>query len=327
MRKIIALTLLIGLLLILLMACGTGASEPDESSKAYNIALITNDSFDPFYLTINRGAQDAAEELGVTVTWQAPGSPDVPSQTSVINSVLASNPDGIITSVVDAQAMVAPLQAIQEAGIPVIVVDTDVVDPSVRLGVIQSDNFAGGKLAADTIADLLDGEGKVGYEGYQPGIQSVDDRFNGWKEGIAQYPGLIDVGEEYDQGEVSQAAASTNAILSRHPDLSGMFGSWTNATIGIANAVQDAEKVDQVKIVGFDAAPDEVSLLSRGVVSALIVQKAYSMGDLSVNYMVDYLENGTMPPPKVLLDFVVATPDNMDSPDVAPFLYGAEQNQ
>ena len=102
-----------------------------------------------------------------------------------------------------------------------------------------------------------------------------------------------------------------------------MFGSWTNATIGVATAVQNAGKAGKVKIVGMDGAPDEVKLLKQGVVSALIVQKVYTMGQLAVQHMVDYLQNGTLPESKeILLDSIAVTPDNVDSPDITPYLYG-----
>ena len=81
------------------------------------IALITNDQFDPFYMTINAGAEDEAAAQGVNVTWNAPDKTEVSAQTAVVESVLARKPDGIVMSAIDANAMVGVFQ--KKAGLAV----------------------------------------------------------------------------------------------------------------------------------------------------------------------------------------------------------------
>jgi ribose transport system substrate-binding protein len=299
---------------------GTTTAAKSDAKKSYDIALITNDEFDPFYMTMNAGAQDAAKELGVKVSWSAPKTPDLPSQTAILQSVMARKPDAVLMSAVDSRGMVAPIRQLQAQKIPVILLDADVSDPSVRLAFIGSDNKAAGKLAAKTMNELLGGNGKVAYEGYVPGIQSVDARRDGWKEGLKEFPGLKDGGDTYDKGDLKDVAANVNALMKRNPDLAGIFASWTNPVIGAGNAIQNANKAGKVKLVGLDASPDEVSLLRRGVVSALIVQKVYDVGRKGVEDIVKYLNDGTKPS-DTLLDAVVATKENMDSPEIKKYLY------
>ena len=323
-----------------LAACGSGGStstsaEPEAASSSaaatseasavpagepLEIALITNDQFDPFYMTINAGAQDEAAAQGVNVTWNAPDKTEVSAQTAVVESVLARKPDGIVMSAIDANAMVGVFQKIKDAGIPVVVVDADINDPSLRLSAITSDNVRGGEMAAETMAELLGGSGQVSYDGYVPGIKSVDDRLAGWQAGIARL-GLESVGETYSKGDLKEIAANAAAVMQKNPDLGGFFGSWTNPAIGLATAVQAADKVGEVKVIGFDASPDEVALLKQGVISALIVQKAYDMGTLGVRDIVEYRRDGVTPEASQKLDMIVATTENVDDPEVQKYLY------
>jgi ribose transport system substrate-binding protein len=318
--------------LILALALGAGASVARNSGPAgatgakatYNVVLITNNSFDPFYITLAAGAKAEAKRLGVNLSWQAPKTLDLPAQTQVLQAAVAKKPDFIVMSTIDARGLIAPLKKVKEAGIPVLTVDTDVLDPSVRLGTITSDNELGGKIAAQTMARLVGGKGKVAYQGYIPGIQSVDLRRKGWDNGLKAYKGIENVGPSYDNYDLKQIVAKTNALMQRHSDLAGIFAPATNEVIGVANAVQNAGKAGKVKVVGFDGAPDEVTALRRGSVTALVVQKAYTMGVLGVRYANRYLANGTKPPARTKVEFVVVTKNNVNLPEVKKYLYRAK---
>lgn len=302
---------------------GGEAASGERARKSYRIALITNEE-SSFYITLNAGAQAEAERLGVEVDWQAPRTPDLPSQTATLQSVLARRPDGVLMTAVDRTGMVAPIRQLQSQDIPVIMLDSDVADRSVRMAFIGTNNEAAGRLAAETMDGLLDGRGKVAYEGYVPGIESVDQREAGWRAGLAGLPGLESVGQTYDRGDLADVAANVNGLLRRDPDLGGIFASWTNAAIGTAQAVQNAGKTDDVNVVAMDADQQEVTLLRTGAIDALVVQQVFTAGELGVRQMVEYLENGTRPT-DTLLDPVIATRDNVDDEEIRKLLYRAAE--
>ncbi|HIY64954.1 MAG TPA: substrate-binding domain-containing protein [Candidatus Agrococcus pullicola] len=307
---------------VMLTGCATQSGPTEESSgdsDRLRIVMLLNDQFDPYYLTLVTGAEAKAAELGVDFDWQAPTTLDVASQTALLQSVAATNPDGIIMSALDADAMVAPMRAVMDSGIPIITVDADVNDESARLGTVRSDGHAVGDAAAEYAIDLLGGEGEVGYVGYIPGIQSVDIRLDGWNDGIAEADGITNVGEEFAEADVQENVSKTSALLSREPDLDVIFASWTNATIGASQAVQQAGR--DVSVVGVDASPEQVSLLQRGLVSALIVQRPYDMGGIAIEELFTYVNDGVEPQSEVLLDAVVATQENMDDPDISVYFY------
>jgi ribose transport system substrate-binding protein len=305
----------------------TGASGSSSSEgggkKDYKLALITNEE-SSFYITLNAGAQAEAERLGVEVDWSAPRTPDLPSQTATLQSVIAKRPDGVLMTAVDRTGMVAPIRQLQAAGIPVIMLDSDVADRSVRLAYIGTNNEAAGRMAAETMDRLLGGSGEVAYEGYVPGIESVDARERGWEEGLKELPGLRQVGATYDRGDLAEVAANVNGLLRRNGDLGGIFASWTNAAIGTAQAVQNAGKSEDVNVVAMDADQQEVTLLRSGAIDALVVQQVFTAGELGVRQMVEYLENGTRPA-DTLLDPVIATRDNVEDPEISKLLYRAAE--
>jgi len=213
------------------------------------------------------------------------------------------------------------MKKFKDAGIPAITIDTDVADQTLRLGNITADNVKGGKVAADTMNTLLGGKGKVLYIGYVPGATTTDQRLQGWQQGLKAYPGLVSVGEQYNQSSPTDAAAAVQAALTKDPDLAGIFASDENSAIGAATAVQAAGKTGQVKIVAFDAASDEVTALRRGTLDSLIIQKPFEYGYQAVKFAIDNLANGTTPPAQTYADYVIATKDTIDTPDVKKYLY------
>ncbi|GAA5050138.1 ribose transport system substrate-binding protein [Thermocatellispora tengchongensis] len=312
-----------------LAGCGSGSTQDAASSgsgtlRGKKIAMLLNDQFDPYYLTLVEGAQAEAKKLGIEFSWQAPATLDVASQTQLLQSIAARKPDGIIMSALDAKAMIAPMKQVMAQGIPIVTVDADVADPSARLATIASDGEAGGRLAATTMSELLDGKGKVAFIGYTPGVASTDARLAGWKAGLKEAPGLTPVAERYDGADLTTIAGTVTAVLKRTPDLNGIFANWGNPTLAAAQAVQAAGKSEQVKIVGFDASPDQVSLLKRGLVSALIIQKPGEMGATAVADLAAYIKDGTKPK-DTTVDAVVATQSNMDDPEVAKYFYKGKQ--
>jgi ribose transport system substrate-binding protein len=310
---------------VFLSACGgttsSSSNSPGSTSTNYRITLVTGDNHDPFYVTMNHGAQAEAKKLGVTVTWQGPAQFDQTLQIPILDAVLVSKPQFLVVAPDDVQAMINPIKQFNAANIPVLTVDTDVNDPTVRIGNITSNNVLGGQDAAQFLNTALNGQGKVLYVGEQPGVSTTDDRQKGFEAALKQYSGLKYTGPQFDNDDPSDAARVVAAVLQRNPDLAGIFASDTANGAGAATAVQNAGKTGKVKIVAFDAEPDEVQALKKGLIDALIVQKAYDMGVLAVDYAVKYLNGDHAIPALTNPAYVIATKANVDSPAIAPFLY------
>lgn len=313
-------------LALVVSACGGGSSSSSSSGGSSSggserIALVTGDNHDPFYVTMNKGAQAAAKKYGVKVTWQGPATFEAQPQISILDALLSSKPDALLVAPTDTKALVGTLGQFSSAKIPVITVDTDVNQPQVRLGNITSNNQLGGKLAVDYFVKKLPSGAKVAFIGGPPGVFTIDERQKGF-EAAVKGSGLTPLPAQHGQDDdANTATALVNALMQRNPDLKGIFASDTAYGAGAATAVQNAGKAGKIQIVAFDAEPDEVQALRRGTIQALIVQKAYDMGVQAVTYAVKHLRNRQPVPKATNPDYVIATKANIDSPAVKKYIY------
>lgn len=327
---------LMAILTLLLAACGgeaddqaqepadgttQEAGEQADGGQEYDITLVPGVIGDEFYVSMECGALEAAEELGVNLEVQGAESFDPTLQTPVLEAVIASQPDAILIAPTDTTAMQAPIQQAVDAGITVVLVDTTLDDPSIAASAIASDNMEGGRMAADALAEQIDEEGVVMVINVNPGISTTDQRQQGFEEAIAEYENIEYLGTEFSENEPARAAEIVAATLAAEPDLNGIFGTNLFSAEGSATGVRNAgPEGEDIRIVGFDAGPAQIDQLEEGQVQALIVQKPLEIGRMGVEQAVAAL-NGDQVEAEITTDFVTATQDNLDDPEIEPFLY------
>jgi ribose transport system substrate-binding protein len=311
-------------LALLLAACGgndEGGGGGGDAERQYKLTLIQGVKGDQFYVTMQCGAQEAAKAAGATLDVTAPDEFDASLQTPVVNAVVAKKPDAILVAPTDTQAMIPPLTQAKAAGIKLVFVDTTTENGAeLAESEIASDNEEGGREAARTLAELTGGKGSVLVINVKPGISTTDARAKGFEEEIKKTPGLKYIGQEYSNDKPEIAASKATAALAAHPDLVGIFGTNLFSAEGAATGLRSAGASKKVKIVGFDAGPKQVEDLEQGVVQALIAQKPADIGKAGVEQAIAALK-GEPVQKKIGTGFVVVTKDNMNDPDVQPFLY------
>ena len=311
-RAVTALAVLASALALVVAACGSDDSGSSSSSsggkKNYKMTLIAGVKGDQFYITMNCGAQAEAKKLGVTLDFQGPDEFDAAQQTPIVNAVAAKKPDAVLIAPTDTKALYAPIKQMADSGTKIVLVDTTLDQPDMAVSQIASDNEAGGKSAADTLAKLIGGSGKVFVINVKPGISTTDAREKGFVAG-AKAAGLDYVGREYSNDKPEQAAAKAKAALQKNPDLKGIFGTNLFAAEGAATGVREAGAKD-VKIVGFDAGPKQVEDLKAGTVQALIAQKPGDIGAQGVEQAYNAL-TGKPTKAKIGTASVSITKDNL----------------
>ncbi|HEY7621876.1 MAG TPA: ABC transporter substrate-binding protein [Solirubrobacteraceae bacterium] len=280
------------------------------AKKNYKMTLIAGVKGDEFYITMNCGAQAKAKELGVTLDFQGPDKFDPSLQTPVVNAVAAKKPDAVLVAPTDTKAMFAPIQQMSQNGTKIVLVDTTLDQPDMAVSQIASDNEAGGRAAAEALAKLIGGKGKVFVVNVKPGISTTDARGKGFADGAKEL-GLTYVGQEYDDDDAAKAAAVTKAALAKNPDLKGIFATNLFSAEGAATGVREAGKLGKVKIVGFDAGPKQVEDLKNGVVQALIAQKPADIGSQGVEQAYNAL-TGKATTKKIGTGSVTITKDNLE---------------
>src|SRR3954466_8247550 len=315
----LALVVLCSALALVVAACGgdddsggSGSSSSSSGKKNYKMTLIAGVKGDEFYITMNCGAQAKAKELGVTLDFQGPQEFDAAQQTPIVNAVAAKKPDAVLIAPTDTKALYAPIKQMADAGTKIVLVDTTLDQPDMAVSQIASDNEAGGKTAAEALAKLIGGKGKVFVVNVKPGISTTDAREKGFVAG-AKAAGLDYVGREYSNDKPEEAAAKTKAALQKNPDLAGIFGTNLFSAEGAASGVREAGA--KVKIVGFDAGPKQVKDLEDGTVQALIAQKPADIGSQGVEQAYNAL-TGKPTTKKIGTESSTITKDNLaDSQD------------
>lgn len=306
------------------------ATVATAQDKKFTIALIPGLTTDGFYITMNKGAQAAADALGVELVFQ--GAPDFNpvTQVPVLDAVIARAPDAILIAPTDKVQLIEPLKKAIEAGIPVITVDTFIGtgvyqtgagDGDFPLSYIASDNVLGGKIAARALAAAIGGEGKVYVSNVKPGISTTDQREEGFKTAMAEeFPGVTVLETQFNDNDANKAASQLQGVFAREADLKGVFGANLFSALGAANGVQQSGQTGKIKVVAFDAPVSIVADIKSGLVDVAIAQHPAEIGYFGVVSAHAYLTGNSIPV-AIGTGFTIMDASNIDDPEVAKFLY------
>ena len=303
---------------LFLTACGSGSGSSADGS--YKLAFVQGVTGDAFYITMGCAVEEEAKKLGATVDIQGPQKFDPTLQTPVLQSVISSRPNAILIAPTDVSAMQRPIEQATQQDIKVVLVDTTLEDPSIAASAIASDNVGGGEAAFKAIQQLAPQGGKVLVVSVQPGISTTDARAKGFQDAVAKDPKYTDLGVQYSQNEPQKAAQIVTAALQKDPDIVGIFAANLFSAEGSATGFRQANKQDQVKIVGFDAGPDQVKALRDGTVQALVAQQPGKIGQVGVQQAIAALK-GEKNEKDVQTGFTIVTKENVDTPEGQEALY------
>jgi ribose transport system substrate-binding protein len=310
-----------------LAACGgssggdtaTSTDKPAAGGGGKNITLMVGVKGDPFYVSMECGAKEAADAAGAKLTVQGPDKFDATLQNPMLDAVAASKPDALLVAPNDVKASVPPLKNLQDKGTKVVLVDTIVTDPSIGVSRIATDNNLGGQKAAEAL-DQLGAKGKVLVISTDPGVSSVDARVDGFKSKAKELGFTLASDTQYSHNQASTAAQVISAALAKNPDLAGVFATNLFTAQGVATGVKQAGKSGKVKIVGFDAGPDQIKQLEAGDVQALVAQKPFDIGKQGVEQAINALD-GKPVTKSIETESLIVTKDNMSEPDVSKYIY------
>jgi ribose transport system substrate-binding protein len=318
-RTGVAALCLLGLALV---ACGGGAADGGSGAgpAKLRIAVIPKGTTHEFWQSVHAGAERAARELGVDVIWKGPQKEDDrEAQIRVVEDFVVKGVDAIVLMPLDKTALVRPAREAVEAGIPVVVADSD-LEYDGRASFVATDNGKGGELAGEDLATLLGGKGKVILLRYLEGSASTEEREAGFLAALAKHPGIEVISSNQHAGATKESAlrASEN-LLNAHADVQGVFCPNESAAYAMMRALTDSGRRAGVKFVGFDASEGLVQGLRGGAVDALILQDPVRMGDLALRAAVAAARKEPVEK-RIDTGVTIATPANIDSPEIAGLL-------
>ena len=284
-------------LLALAAACSTTPREAVSRTKAYRIAVIPQGATHEFWKSIHAGAIKAAEDLKaqgieVTLIWKAPlREDDREQQVQVVEGFLAQGISGIVLAPFDRRALVRPVEEAKRAGIPTVVLDSG-LDSDQVVSFLASNNHHGGELAAEHMAKLLNGKGKVLLLRYQEGVASTEAREQGFVDRIRTYPGIeLISSDQYAGGTRDTAKTAAENLLNRYGNqIQGIFTPNESSTSGTLLALEDLKKARKITFIGFDTSDAFIAAMRAGTLHGIVVQNPFRMGELGVRTMVDHLQ-------------------------------------
>lgn len=310
--------------LVLLVAAATAAVAAVSASGATkpNVVFVAGQVGIPFYTSVECGAQDAAKKFNIELKWTGSTDWDIAKEMPFINAAMELKPNAIIFSPTDSTALVPIAQQMTKKGIFPITVDAPLAKP-VDVANFQSNHYQGGVAAAKAMLKLTGGKGVYVDVDLKPGLPDIGARTKGFVDTMKARGAKV-LSVLYPGTDSSKAAQEVAADLRAHPDIAGIYVTHSAAAQGASAAIKAAHLQGKVKLIAFDADPQQIVDLKRGVYDALIVQEPYQMGYLSVK-LAGQLARGTVKPSAVkeeqLMPFFVVTRSNVDRPAAEKYFY------
>ncbi|HEU4805217.1 MAG TPA: sugar ABC transporter substrate-binding protein [Nitrobacter sp.] len=289
--------------LALALAAPSCNREAPEADGRKTVALVLKTLNHPFFVDMRRGAQDAADRLGVTLQVQAAEREiDVDKQMQIVENLLQTGIDVLAITPSGSREIVSALVKAKAANVPILIVDTRLdAKAAADAGIaprtfIGSDNYEGGKLAGEYAVTATGGKATVGILEGIPGHETGDSRLRGFRDAVAKSPGMTVVASQPANWEREQGFNVFQNMLQAHPDIDTVFAASDLMALGAIEAIAAAGKTGKIKVIGFDALDDAKKAIAEGKMEASVAQFPYEMGKAAVESAVKVLAGETLPP-------------------------------
>ena len=288
---------LLGLLAVMaLVAAGCGKKDKTEAGgikrSDIKIQVVTHgQASDPFWSVVQNGVDAAKKDLGVNVTYRSPQKFDVVSMRQLIDSAIASKPDGLAVSIPDPTALGPSVKKAVKAGIPVVTLNSG-SDVSAKLGALahvgqpekEAGVAAGKRLKAAGVTNALCINQEVGNAG-------LDQRCQGFTQGLGGKVEVVGV----DLTDPTSAKSRVTNVLKKRPQVNGILTLGPTGADPTIAALKDLGKFGKIKIATFDLSPSVLQAVKNGDLLFAIDQQQFLQGYLPVQMLTLYAQLGVRP--------------------------------
>lgn len=304
MKKFLSLMLVLALSATLFAGCGSGDEEKEPAGSKQTetkeekettemkeekkeekeveeiyIPVISKGFQHQFWQAVKQGAEQAAEDYGVKITFEGPESEAmVDKQIEMIEAAMSKNPSALCLAALDSKAVIPLVERAINNGIPVVGFDSGVEYDGIT-ATAATDNYAASMLAADKMAEFIGGEGKVALVVHDQTSRTGIDRRDGFVERIQdKYPNIEIVDIQYGEGDHLKSTEVAKTMLSAHPDIKGFFGANEGSIIGVLNALKELDMEGDVVTIGYDAGKQQKDAVRAGIETGAITQDPVGIG-------------------------------------------------
>ncbi|MFE7335241.1 ABC transporter permease/substrate-binding protein [Streptomyces griseus] len=233
----------------------------------------------PFFVQMKEGAQAEAEKAGIDLT-VTDAQNDASQQANQLQNFTSSGVSSIIVNPVDSDAVGPGVRSANKADIPVIAADRG-VNKADTATLVASDNVAGGKLAADALADKLGGKGSIVILQGTAGTSASRERGAGFAEGLKAYPDIKVVAKQPADFDRTKGLDVMTNLIQSHPGVTGVFAENDEMALGAVKALGN-KAGKSVSVVGFDGTPDGLKAVEAGTLYASVAQQPAELGRIAV---------------------------------------------
>jgi ribose transport system substrate-binding protein len=297
-----------------------GAQGSGGASGATYIPLVSKGFQHQFWQAVKQGADNAARDLGIQITFEGPESESqVDKQIEMLQTALGKNPAALGFAALDSRAAIPLLQQAKDRKIPVIAFDSG-VESDIPLTTVTTDNKAAAALAADKMAEAIGGSGKVALIVHDQTSRTGIDRRDGFLEQMKKYPNIQVLETQYGGGDHLRSTEIAKAVINGNPDLKGYYGANEGSAIGVVNAVSELGLSGKIIVIGFDSGKLQLDAIRSGLMYGAVQQNPVLMGYKTVESAVKAIKGETLP--KIIdSGFLWADKSNLTNPDVAAVIY------
>ncbi|MDI1452073.1 sugar ABC transporter substrate-binding protein [Polyangium sp. 6x1] len=278
------------------VACGRGeraSATTRDSSAASRFAVVTHgQASDPFWSVVKNGIDQAAKDMGVKVTYQAPQTFDMVAMSRLIDAEVARKPNGLIVSVPDPSALARSLEAARDAGIPVITINAG-GDEARKMGAllhVGQSEYDAGKAGGERMAN--EGVRHAICVNHEVGNVSQDERCRGFLDALEKAGGK---GRVLAVNATSPTDTQQKIMAALAPDVDGIFTLGPPGVHAALAGLRQANRLGTIKVATFDLSPDVLAAVRDGQISFAIDQQQYLQGYLSVVLLEQYTRHGMLP--------------------------------
>lgn len=296
----------------------TLGTAPAFAQETY-IPLVSKGFQHQFWQAVKQGAEQAAKDLKVKVTFEGPETEAmVDKQIDMLSAALAKNPKAVGFAALDSKAAIPLLKKAQAAKIPVVAFDSG-VDSDIPVTTATTDNLAAAGLAADKMAELIGKEGEVALVVHDQTSRTGIDRRDGFLNRMkAAYPKIKIVSVQYGGGDQLKSTEITKSILQGNPNLKGIFGANEGSAIGVLNGAKEMKR--KIVIIGYDSGKQQKAAIASGEMAGAITQNPVGIGYKTVEAAVKALKGEKLP--KVIdTGFYWYDKSNLADPKITAVLY------
>lgn len=298
---------------------GSESQQSGQKQVTIGVSLLTFDN--PFFKVIADNMKAEAEKHGFEVI-AVSANDDAATQGNQVRDFIAQNVSVIVVSPVVESAIVAPIQEANEAGIPVITVDTPCNQEGVEiLTQVATDNFEGGEKAGQAMIEALGDEGGKIIVLNKEGSGSCILREEGFQKAIDEYnqdaSGKIEVVNTIDsKGDKAVGMKATEDALQSDPDLAGIFAINDPAALGARAALEKAQVGENIVIIGFDGQPEGKQAIKEGKIYADPIQYPDKMGIKVIESIVAHFKGEEIPPTQYISTSLYRQEDALKDPEL-----------